>query len=106
MCCRYSIAKPLRRRRIRLRPALVITAALLASPSLVQAEEAGLKTGKSGAVTDSEHIFGFTEGTDIGEQGEHEIEVTFVGNFGKVGWKLIGFDDSLNFHTPFGAYDV
>jgi hypothetical protein len=27
------------------------------------------------------------------------------GNFGKVGWKLIGFDDSLNFHTPFGAYD-
>jgi hypothetical protein len=28
------------------------------------------------------------------------------GNFGKIGWKLIGFDDSLNFHTPFGAYDV
>ena len=28
------------------------------------------------------------------------------GNFNKVGWKLIGFDDSLNFHTPFGSYDV
>ncbi len=28
------------------------------------------------------------------------------GNFNKVGWKLIDFDDSLNFHTPFGAYDV
>jgi len=28
------------------------------------------------------------------------------GNFNKVGWKMIGFDDSLNFHTPFGAYDV
>ncbi len=28
------------------------------------------------------------------------------GNFNKVGWKLIGFDDSLNFHTPFGHYDV
>jgi len=28
------------------------------------------------------------------------------GNFNKLGWKLIGFDDSLNFHTPFGSYDV
>jgi hypothetical protein len=28
------------------------------------------------------------------------------GNFNKVGWKLIGFDDTLNFHTPFGYYDV
>jgi hypothetical protein len=28
------------------------------------------------------------------------------GNFNKLGWKLIGFDDSLNFHTPFGSYDA
>jgi hypothetical protein len=27
------------------------------------------------------------------------------GNHGEVGWKLIGFDDSLNFKPPFGAYD-
>lgn len=27
------------------------------------------------------------------------------GNFDKLGWKLIGFDDSLNFTAPFGAYD-
>jgi gluconate 2-dehydrogenase gamma chain len=27
------------------------------------------------------------------------------GNFGKIGWKQIGFDDSLNFRAPFGAYD-
>ena len=27
------------------------------------------------------------------------------GNFNKAGWKLIGFDDSLNFKAPFGAYD-
>ncbi|HKQ43893.1 MAG TPA: gluconate 2-dehydrogenase subunit 3 family protein [Rhizomicrobium sp.] len=27
------------------------------------------------------------------------------GNFQKVGWKQIGFDDSLNFRAPFGAYD-
>ena len=27
------------------------------------------------------------------------------GNFRKVGWTQIGFDDSLNFRAPFGAYD-
>jgi Gluconate 2-dehydrogenase subunit 3 len=27
------------------------------------------------------------------------------GNYQKVGWKLIDFDDSLNFEPPFGAYD-
>lgn len=27
------------------------------------------------------------------------------GNYNKIGWKLIGFDDSLNFKPPFGAYD-
>lgn len=27
------------------------------------------------------------------------------GNFHKVGWQQIGFDDSLNFRAPFGAYD-
>ena len=27
------------------------------------------------------------------------------GNYNKVGWKLIGFEDSLNFRAPFGAYD-
>lgn len=27
------------------------------------------------------------------------------GNFAKMGWDQIGFDDSLNFQPPFGAYD-
>ena len=27
------------------------------------------------------------------------------GNYQKIGWKQIGFDDSLNFRAPFGAYD-
>jgi gluconate 2-dehydrogenase gamma chain len=27
------------------------------------------------------------------------------GNYKKVGWSQIGFDDSLNFRAPFGAYD-
>jgi gluconate 2-dehydrogenase gamma chain len=27
------------------------------------------------------------------------------GNQDKIGWKLIGYDDSLNFRPPFGYYD-
>jgi gluconate 2-dehydrogenase gamma chain len=27
------------------------------------------------------------------------------GNFHKLGWSQIGYDDSLNFRAPFGAYD-
>jgi hypothetical protein len=34
---------------------------------------------------DTEHIFGFTEGTDIGFKGEIELESTFLGRFGKPG---------------------
>ena len=32
---------------------------------------------------DSEHIFGFTEGTDIGDRGDVEAEVDSIGRFGK-----------------------
>jgi len=28
------------------------------------------------------------------------------GNYGKVGWALIGFDDALQFEPPFGYYDA
>jgi hypothetical protein len=28
------------------------------------------------------------------------------GNFNKAGWKLIGFEDTLNFKPPFGYYDA
>jgi hypothetical protein len=41
---------------------------------------------------------------------EHTIMGMFAdpkhgGNYEKVGWRLIGFDDSLNFRPPFGHYD-
>ena len=28
------------------------------------------------------------------------------GNYDKIGWKLIGYDDSLNHKPPFGYYDA
>ena len=41
---------------------------------------------------------------------EHTITGMFAapqhgGNYKKVGWTQIGYDDSLNFRAPFGAYD-
>ena len=27
------------------------------------------------------------------------------GNYNKAGWKMIGFEDTLNFKPPFGYYD-
>src|SRR5262245_9776231 len=43
---------------------------------------------KAGEV-DTEHLFGFTEGSDIGEAGEKELETDSTGRFGK-------FDGSYN----------
>src|SRR5262249_54309134 len=42
------------------------------------------RTDKTGAV-DTEHMFGFTEGSDIGEKGETEFETDSTGRFGKLG---------------------
>ena len=28
------------------------------------------------------------------------------GNYNKIGWKLVNYDDSLNFKPPFGYYDA
>ena len=68
---------------------------------------------------DSEHIFGFTEGSDIGEKGEKELDHSsyiFAGKPGKyvaienVTDFRYGFDDglraSLNIHTDYhGSYN-
>jgi len=42
---------------------------------------------------------------------EHTLTGMFAsprhgGNFNKAGWKLIGFEDTLNFKAPFGYYDA
>lgn len=30
---------------------------------------------------------------------------SYGGNFGKVGWRLIGFDDRFSWRPPYGYYD-
>ena len=39
----------------------------------------------SAKLPDTEHIFGFTEGADVGLKGENEAETTFTSRFGKPG---------------------
>jgi hypothetical protein len=44
----------------------------------------GKRADKTGEV-DTEHMFGFTEGSDVGEAGEKELETDSTGRFGKIG---------------------
>lgn len=57
---------------------LLLLLAISLFPILARAEE----EEKAEAV-DTEHIFGFAEGSDIGGKGERELELTSTGAFGK-----------------------
>jgi hypothetical protein len=61
---------------------LPLFAALLLWPGLARAAE---KKTAGQETVDTEHIFGFTEGADIGEKGEAEFENSAVVRFGKMG---------------------
>jgi hypothetical protein len=43
----------------------------------------GKRAGQTGEVG-TEHMFGFTEGSDVGEAGEKELETDSTGRFGKL----------------------
>jgi hypothetical protein len=49
------------------------------------AHGAGGKRADKAEEVDTEHMFGFTEGSDIGEAGEKELETDSTGRFGKLG---------------------
>jgi hypothetical protein len=59
--------------------------AVLSLPSFALADEIRTSASSTGSEIDSEHIFGFSEGSDIGSQGEREIESVTIGSFGKIG---------------------
>jgi hypothetical protein len=42
-----------------------------------------LPTAAAASGVDSEHLFGLTEGSDIGTRGEREVELEFAGRWGK-----------------------
>jgi hypothetical protein len=50
---------------------------------------------------DTEHLFGFTEGSDIGERGEKEFEAESIGRFGRQGGSYAAVSTALEAkYTP------
>lgn len=92
-----------------------LRAALISGAMLDGAEASEPKVaaaGRSGAVSggepppeaiDTEHIFGFTEGTDIGEPGETEVESETTGRFGKRGGRFRAIDSGLALKVPLSS---
>jgi hypothetical protein len=65
------------------RAILLIVLAVLVATSSARGDP-GKRADKTGEV-DTEHMFGFTEGSDIGKAGEKELEADSTGRFGKLG---------------------
>jgi hypothetical protein len=96
-------------------PAKTILAVLcvLLQPACALAEEDGKHEG-----IDTEHIYGFMIGTDVGDPGEREFQTTATGRFSKQAGNYQALDQQLemefvpfrNFRieigTTFAAYDV
>ena len=54
-------------------------------PAIAHAQESEPERARNIASFDTEHIFGFAEGSDIGSKGELEIESVTIGSFGELG---------------------
>src|SRR5262249_11347233 len=65
------------------RAMLLIVLAVLGAAGSAHGDP-GTRADKIGDV-DTEHMFGFTEGSDVGEAGEKELETDSTGRFGKFG---------------------
>jgi hypothetical protein len=56
---------------------------------------------------DSEHIFGITEGSDVGDKGESELEVEPFGRFGKRGGSYAATSTALSYkYTPLENFRI
>lgn len=53
---------------------------------------------------DTEHLFGFTEGSDFGHPGEREAEVETSGRFGKRGGRFAALDTGLALKVPLTSW--
>jgi len=60
---------------------IVLFGAIWVRPAAAEEKKAADRTPD----VDSEHLFGFTEGSDIGERGEKEFETDSTGRFGRQG---------------------
>jgi len=56
------------------------------------------------AEVDTEHMFGFTEGSDIGEPRQLEAEVEEIGRWGRMGGSYSAFSTNFNLKYPLTDY--
>ena len=78
----------------------ILAATLAVAPA--QAEPSRLAHG-AGEV-DTEHMFGFTEGSDIGAVGEKELETDSIGRFGRAGGSYSSVATALEAKYTFTEY--
>jgi len=81
-------------------PLIVLSLLVAAGPAH---GAAGKRADKTGDV-DTEHMFGFTEGSDIGEAGEKELETDSTGRFGKFGGSYNNVATTLEAKYSFSDY--
>jgi hypothetical protein len=75
---------------------VLLAASAVAMPAAAEPQEPEPK--RTEMHFDTEHIFGFGEGSDVGPMGEYEIECFTVGAFGAVGSNFnIGNETSLRY---------
>ena len=79
-------------------------ASRLAAGVLAGLALAGPAAQRAGAEVDSEHMFGFTEGSDIGAVRQLEAEVEEVARWGREGGTYSAFSSTLNLKYPITDY--
>jgi hypothetical protein len=79
-------------------PSLVCLALLVPPPMGAHAEEKAKEKEKEKEV-DTEFIFGFTEGADVGELGEKELEHVTIARLDKRNGSYAGIADQLRYET-------
>jgi hypothetical protein len=82
--------------------ASVILAATLGAVAPAQAEPR--KAAHGAGEFDTEHMFGFTEGSDIGAVGEKELETDSVGRFGRAAGSYSNFATAVEAKYTFSEY--
>ena len=69
---------------------ILLVSVLLLLPRIAQSQQ-------NSEPVDTEHIFGFTEGADIGEKGEKELENTTIGSLGTMIGSYAFFQNETSF---------
>lgn len=97
-CLRFAVTGPARLGTSLLAAALLCAATI--EPIHAQNEPSAAENSGRDDEVDTEHLFGFTEGADLGVVGEKELEQETTGRIGKRGFGFSTFDPTLALKVP------